>query len=143
MDVEADMKTIVSMLMALIVMSAMPATPLLSAGSDVTGTWTSWKRGDVPVEIKLESSGTSLSGTVRLGTGPAVNIFDGRTEGNSITFKAVVPDGDGEYQMLFRGRHSGRRIDFKCDVDVSVPGEKTEFGQACVSRISVKRAARP
>ena len=129
------MKKIVSILVVLMV------TPLVAAGSGVTGKWTSSKGAPVPVELELVSSGTGLTGTVRLGTGPAIDIFDGKMEGNRIIFKAVVPDGDGEYQMRFSGRHSGNRIDFKCDVDVNVPGEKTEFGPACVSRISVRRAA--
>jgi hypothetical protein len=130
------MKKLVSVLMALMV------TPLLAAGSDVAGKWTSGKRSTVPVELQLLSSGTTLSGTVRLGSGPAVDIVDGKVVGHRITFKAIVPDGDGEYPMMFSGRLSGSRIDFKCDVEVNVPGEKVEFGQACVSRISVRRATR-
>jgi hypothetical protein len=130
------MKKLVSVVMALMV------TPLLAAGSDVAGKWTSGKPSTVPVELRLLSSGTTLSGTVRLGSGPAVDILDGKVVGNRITFKAIVPDGDGEYPMMFSGRLSGSRIDFRCDVEVNVPGEKVEFGAACVSRISVRRAAR-
>jgi hypothetical protein len=130
------MKKLVSVLMALIV------TPLLAAGSDVAGKWTSGKQSTVPVELQLLSSGTTLSGTVRLGSGPAVDIRDGKVVGNRITFKAIVPDGDGEYPMMFSGRLSGSRIDFRCDVEVNIPGEKVEFGAACVSRISVRRTAR-
>jgi hypothetical protein len=130
------MKKLVSVLMALMV------TPLLAAGSDVAGRWSSEKHSTVPVELQLMSSGATLTGTVRLGSGPAVDILDGKVVGHRITFKAIVPDGDGEYPMMFSGRLSGSRIDFRCDVEVNVPGEKVEFGQACVSRISVRRAAR-
>jgi hypothetical protein len=130
------MKKLVSVVLALMV------TPLLAAGSDVAGKWTSGKHSIVPVELQLLSSGSTLSGTVRLGRGPAVDILDGKVVGNRITFKAIVPDGDGEYPMMFSGLLSGNRIDFRCDVEVNVPGEKVEFGQACVSRISVRRAAR-
>jgi len=134
------MKTFISILIALITTSVMSFTPLAAAGSDITGKWTTGK-GPVPVELTLESSGTRLIGTVRLGGGPAVEIRDGKIDGNTIVFIATVPDGDGEYPMRFSGRRSGRRIDFKCDVDVNVPGEKLEFGPACLARISVKRAS--
>jgi hypothetical protein len=130
------MKKVVSILMVLMV------TPLLGAGPDVAGKWTSTKQSTVPVELQLVSSGITLIGTVRLGSGPAVDILDGKVERNRITFKAVVPDGDGEYPMMFSGLLSGNRIDFRCDVEVNVPGKKVEFGPACVSRISVRRAAR-
>jgi hypothetical protein len=130
------MKKLVGILMAL------AATPLLAAGSDVNGKWSTWKQKDFPVELNLAASGTTLGGTVRLGTGRAVDIFEGKVVGELVTFKAIVPDGDGEYTMLFTGRRAGNRIDFKCDVDVNVPGEKAEFGPACVARISVRRAAR-
>ena len=134
--VEANVKKLVGILIALAV------TPLLAAGSDVNGKWTSWKQKDFPLELQLAASGSALTGTVRLGTGRAVGIFDGKVVGEQVTFKAVVPNGDGEYPMLFTGRRAGNRIDFKCDVEVNVPGEKVEFGPACVARISVRRAAR-
>ena len=130
------MKRLVSVLMALMV------TPLLAVGADVAGKWTSGKHSTVPVELQLLSSGATLTGTVRLGSGPAVDILDGKVVGHRITFKAIVPDGDGEYPMMFSGRLSGSRIDFRCDGEVNVPGEKVEFGQACISRISVRRGAR-
>jgi len=138
------MKKLVSILVAMVMMvmfSMTSVTPLVAAGSDITGKWTSGK-GPVPVELTLESSGTRLIGTVRLGSGPAVDIRDGKIDGNTIHFIAIVPDGDGEYPMRFSGRRSGSRIDFKCDVDVNVPGEKLEFGPACLARISVRRASR-
>jgi hypothetical protein len=120
---------------------ALTMTPLLAAGSALTGKWATWKRTDVPVEMRLESSGTTLTGTVRLGSGPAVDIIEGKIVGDRITFKAMVPDGESKdrYPMMFAGRQSGRRIDFKCDVEVNVPGEKLEFGPACVARLSVHR----
>jgi hypothetical protein len=125
------------------ILIALMMTSLVAAGRDVTGKWTSWKQSDFPVEMQLESSGTTLRGTVRLGTGPAVDILDGRIVGDRITFKAMVPDGEGDdrYPMMFSGRQSRGRIDFKCDVEINVPGDKLEFGPACVARISVKRAA--
>lgn len=129
------MKNLVGILMALAV------TPMLAAGSDINGKWTSWKQKDLHTELQLAVSGSTLTGTVRLGTGRAVDIFEGKILGELITFKAIVPDGDGEYPILFTGRRAGNRIDFKCDVEVNVPGEKVEFGPACVARISVRRAA--
>jgi hypothetical protein len=87
------MKKLVSVLMALMV------TPLLAARSDVAGRWSSGKHSTVPVELQLLSSGATLTGTVCLGSGPAVDILDGKVVGHRITFKAIVPDGDGEYPM--------------------------------------------
>jgi hypothetical protein len=122
---------------------ALTMTPLLAAGSALTGKWTTWKKTDFPVEMRLESSGTTLTGTVRLGSGPAVDILEGKIVGDKITFKAMVPDGESpdRYPMMFAGRQSGHHIDFKCDVEVNVPGEKLEFGPACVARLSVRRVA--
>ena len=54
------MKKLVSVLMALMV------TPLLAAGSDVAGKWTSGKQSTVPVELQLVSSGTTLTGPFAL-----------------------------------------------------------------------------
>src|ERR1700693_2346634 len=76
-----DMKKLVSVLMALMV------TPLVAAGSDVAGQWTSGKHSTVPVELQLLSSGATLTGTVRLGSGPAVDILDGKVVRHRITFK--------------------------------------------------------
>jgi hypothetical protein len=135
-QVEANVKKLVGILIALAV------TPLLAAGSDVNGKWTSWKQKDFPLELQLAASESTLTGTVRVGTGRPVDIFEGRVVGEQITFKAIVPNGDGEYPMLFTGRRVGNRIDFKCDVEVNVPGEKVEFGPACVARISVRRTVR-
>jgi hypothetical protein len=130
-----DMKRLIAVLIAL------AATPLLAAHSDVTGKWTTSKGSEVSVQMQLTSSGGMLTGNVRLGSGQPVDIFDGTIVGDKIRFKAMVPDGDAQYAMMFSGRRSGDRIDFKCDVDITVPGEKTEFGPACVAKISVRRVA--
>src|SRR3979409_1140354 len=103
---------------------ALTMTPLLAAGSALPGKGTTWKNTDVPVEMRLESSGTTVTGPVRRGSGPAVDILEGEIVGDKITFKAMVPDGESpdRYPMMFAGRQSGRRIDFKCDVEANGPG---------------------
>ena len=125
-----------------IVLVALMAASLLAEGADITGKWTTWKKGDPPVELQLQSSGTALTGTVRLGTLSPLAILDGKVAGSRLTFKALVPDGEDRYPMMFSGRRSGGRIDFKCDVEVNVPGDNVEFGPACLARIAVRRATR-
>jgi hypothetical protein len=126
----------------IMVLVAVMAASLLAEGSDITGKWTTWKKGDPPVVLQFQSSGTALTGTVRIGSLSALEILDGKVVGNRLTFKAMVPEGDDHYPMTFSGRRSGRRIDFKCDVEVNVPGENVEFGPACLARIAVRRAGR-
>ena len=115
---------------------------LFAEGPGITGKWTTWKNGDPPVVLQFQSSGTALTGTVRIGSLSALEILDGKVVGSRLTFKAMVPDGDDQYPMMFSGRRSGGRIDFKCDVEVNVPGENVEFGPACLAHLAVRRAAR-
>ena len=125
----------------IIVLVALMGASLLAEGSDITGKWTTWKKGDPPVVLQFQSSGTALTGTVRIGS-LSLEILDGKVVGNQLTFKAMIPEGDDHYPMKFSGRRSGGRIDFKCDVEVNVPGENVEFGPACLARIAVRRAGR-
>ncbi len=125
---------------AIIVLVALMTASLLADGSELTGKWTTWKKGDPPVVLQLRSSGNALTGTVRIGSLSALDILDGKVAGNRLTFKAMVPDGEDHYPMMFSGRRAGGRIDFKCDVEVNVPGENVEFGPACLARIAVRRA---
>ena len=140
------MKKLIIILVALVAASAASAASAVSAasvladGSDITGKWTTWKKGDPPVELQLRSSGTALTGTVRLGALSALEILDGKVVGNRLTFKAMIPEGDDLYPMMFSGRRSRGRIDFRCNVEVNVPGENVEFGPACLARIAVRRA---
>jgi len=125
----------------IIVLVALMGASLLAEGSDITGKWTTWKKGDPPVVLQFQSSGTALMGTVRIGS-LSLEILDSKVVGNQLTFKAMIPEGDDHYPMKFSGRRSGGRIDFKCDVEVNVPGENVEFGPACLARIAVKRTGR-
>ena len=124
-----------------VVLVALMGASLLAEGSDITGKWTTWKKGDPSVVLQFQSSGTALMGTVRIGS-LSLEILDGKVVGNQLTFKAMVPEGDDHYPMKFSGRRSGGRIDFKCDVEVNVPGENVEFGPACLARIAVRRTGR-
>ena len=126
----------------IIVFVSLMTASLLADGADLTGKWTTWKNGDPPVVLQLQSSGSALTGTVRIGSLSALEILDGKVVGNQLTFKAMIPDGDDRYPMMFSGRRSGRRIDFKCNVEVNVPGENVEFGPACLARIAVRRTGR-
>ena len=126
----------------IIVLVALMAASLLAEGADITGKWTTWKKGDPPVVLQFQTSGTALTGTVRIGSLSALEILDGKVVGNQLSFKTMIPEGDDHYPMKFSGRRSGGRIDFKCDVEVNVPGENVEFGPACLARIAVRRARR-
>jgi hypothetical protein len=126
----------------IIVLVALMSASLLAEGSAISGKWATWKKGDPPVVLQFQSSGTALTGTVRIAGLSALEILDGKVVGNRLTFKAMVPSGDDRYPMMFSGRRSGGKIDFKCDVEVNVPGENVEFGPACLAHLTVRRSDR-
>jgi len=89
--------------------------------------------------MEFNSSGAALTGTVRLSDEQTFAILDGRVDGDRVTFKVMLTEGDDHYPLMFSGRRSGNRIAFKCEVETNPPGWKTELGPACLQSITVKR----
>ena len=120
-----------------LVLTVLCGSVLLSAAPSISGKWAT--KSPVPVQIELNSSGTTLTGTVRLADEQTFAIVDGRVEGNRVTFKVMLTEGDDHYPLMFTGRRSGDRIAFKCEVETNPPGWKTEIGPACLQSITVTR----
>ena len=123
--------------LALIVLSG---SILAAAEVPISGTWIQKNKKSQPqVGMELHAAGAALTGTVRVADDPPIAIRDGRVDGDRVTFKAMIREGDDEYPLMFTGRRSGNRITFKCEVETNVPGEKTELGPACLQSITVIR----
>jgi len=66
--------------------------------------------------MRLKTDGTSIVGAVSMADDRAVEIFDGRIDGNTILFKAKSPNGDRT--IVFTGRVEADTIAFTRDVQV-------------------------
>src|SRR5215467_13984913 len=121
----------------LAVLTVLCGSVLLFAAPWISGKWAT--KSPVPVQMELNSSGATLTGTVRLADEQAFDILDGRVDGNRVTFKVMLTEGNDHYPLMFTGRRSGNRIAFKCEVETNPPGWKTELGPACLQSITVRR----
>jgi hypothetical protein len=122
--------------LALIVLSG---SILAAAESPISGRWVNTAKSGPQVGMEFHAAGASLTGTVRVADDPPLTIRNGRIDGNRVTFKTMIREGDDEYPLMFTGRRSGDRIAFKCEVETNVPGEKTQLGPACLKSITVTR----
>jgi hypothetical protein len=120
--------------------------PVVAAENGITGTWATPKKAQPSMIMEFNSTGTTLTGTIRAveGTEPAIvmAVTDGKVVGNRVTFKTTVPDANGPYPMVFSGHRTGNTIKFKCDVEVNPPGAKVVLGPACVQSVTVRRTSR-
>jgi hypothetical protein len=121
----------------LLAMTVLCGSVLLSAAPSISGKWAT--KSPVQVQIELNASGAALTGTVRVADEQALPILDGRVEGDRVTFKVMLTEGNDHYPLMFTGRRSGNRIAFKCEVETNPPGWKTELGPACLQSITVTR----
>ena len=121
----------------LLVVTVLCGSVLLSAVPSISGKWAT--KSPVPVQMELNATGATLTGTVRLSDEQSFAILDGRIEGDRVTFKVILTEGDDHYPLMFSGRRSGNRIAFKCEVETNPPGWKTELGPACLQSITVTR----
>jgi len=129
-----------SLLLGITVLFASVLAPvLLSAEPSISGKWATPKKSPVLVRMEFSTSGLMLTGTVRVADEAALAILDGRVDGDRVTFKALITEGDDKYPLMFSGRRSGNRINFKCEVETNPPGWKTELGPACLQSITVAR----
>jgi Domain of unknown function (DUF3471)/WD40-like Beta Propeller Repeat len=110
------------------------------AQSTLTGTW----QTEVPsgglwtVELRLD--GDNLTGTVGMGVGDPVEIYEGKIEGNTVVFKCTSPDGDRT--ITFTGKVNGGEIAFTRDVQVHAGGNPLGngiFGGSTVRQFTAKR----
>ena len=79
--------------------------------------WEAEFQGQASVELRTD--GTTLTGMISGGAGTNP-IFDGRIDGNTMTFKVKAPNGDRT--ITFTGTVTGNEIDFTRDVEVVAGG---------------------
>jgi hypothetical protein len=124
-----------------------PTVTLVVSGAGNTatvfaGTWETDVQGQASVDLKVD--GTKLTGTakafVKPGFAQTLEVFDGRIDGNTMTFKVKSPDGDRT--ITFTGTVAGNEIDFTRDVEVvagGFPGGQGLFGVGGAPRFSARR----
>ena len=84
--------------------------------ADVTGTW----KAEVPgrggnmqtTTIVLKQDGAKLTGTLDGGRGGAVEITNGKVEGDTVSFTVVRNFNGNEIKQNFKGTASGSEIKF-------------------------------
>jgi len=119
-----------------VLLSASAALSIGSARQDVSGSWRSetpswWTTGWTVV---LEARGTTLTGAVtNCPRSSAVEIFDGRLDGDTIRFSCRSQDGRST--ITFTGKLNGDRIAFAWDLQ----GEPANDTDGRPSLITVKR----
>jgi hypothetical protein len=114
--------------------------PLDNAQTPFTGRWSIHFPGARGATIDARTDGHTVIGTVA--TGPNVtDIYEGRIEGNVVSFKVTSPDGDRS--VTFTGILDGDEIAFTRSVEVrpgGAPGGVGIFGLSAVREFTAKRA---
>ena len=122
---------------AVLCVSLLAQAPANSA----TGLWQASDASAGPWSIELTQNGTTLTGTVRQAgaQGGPVTISDGSVAGNTLTFKAVSPDG--ARTITFTGALKGDEIEFKRSVEVrnNNVGGTGVFGGRAVTEFTARR----
>ena len=111
------MKTQMKMITALALALLMWATPALAA--DVDGKWAgtlSTPGGDFPVAFEFKSDGTKLTGTTLGPDGTAIEIKDGKIDGDKITFAVSFDFGGMPLDIAYSGVVAPEELKMKADV---------------------------
>lgn len=115
----------------------------ISAASAQTGPAGTWQAQGAPWVIELKTDpGGALTGTVTQNNGVGFDIVDGKTDGNTVSFKLKSPSGAGV--ITFTGKLNGDEMSFTREAVFSAPagngdggllgpGEPTQF---VVNRLS-------
>lgn len=85
----------------------------VSFAADVDGTWSGQmqgRNGPRTQTLTLKSSGNSLTGTVEGGRGGAVEITNGKIDGDNVSFEVVREFGDNKITQEYKGTVSGSEL---------------------------------
>jgi hypothetical protein len=89
-------------------------TGLALFAADIDGTWTMTKDGkdgkSQTTTITLMSKGSALTGKFDGGRGGAVDISDGKVDGNSVSFKVVRNFNGKEFAQEYKGTVKGSEL---------------------------------
>ena len=100
-------------LIGIVVLLMMAATVW---AANIAGKWTAQAQGsDITMDFKVE--GTTLTGTLENSQMPgAVEIKDGKIDGDNISFTIVRKMGETEMKILWKGKIAGDEIKFEREV---------------------------
>lgn len=106
--------------------------------ADVAGKWTAKAQGaDITITFKVD--GNTLTGTLDNSQAGAVDIKDGKIDGDNISFTVIRKMGESEMKISWKGTIAGDEIKFKREVQggggMGGPG-----GGAAAEEIIAKRA---
>ncbi len=89
---------------------------LAAAAADVTGKWTAevpGRGGNTATNtFVFKVDGAKLTGTVDGGRGGAVEIADGKVDGDNVSFSMVRNFGGQDVKISYKGKVSGSEIKF-------------------------------
>lgn len=129
----------VRMLVILLGSAAMAAAQSgQTAPAGLTGTW---KTQGLPWTATLKVDGTTVTGSVSDGVGFSAEIYEGRIDANTVSFKARSADGDRT--VTFVGTVRGDEIVFTREVQVRPggdPGGNAILGAAGPREFTMARA---
>lgn len=97
--------------------------------ADVTGTYTAevqGRQGTQTVTLNLKADGGALTGSYKGARGGAVDISDGKVDGNKISFSITREFQGNSIKILYQGTASGDEIKFKSYPEPA-PDRVTEF----------------
>ncbi|HML17159.1 MAG TPA: hypothetical protein VK419_09040 [Bryobacteraceae bacterium] len=91
-------------------------TSLVAFAADVTGKWTSEATGKGgPQTFNLKQDGGKLTGTVEGGRGGAVEISNGKVDGDNVSFEVVREMGGNSMTIKYTGTVSGASMKLSVD----------------------------
>lgn len=112
------------------------------AQADFARTWRAEGQPSMPWTFALSVDGSTVTGTATM-AGTAIAIFDGRTDGRTVIFKAKSADGDRI--VTFTGTWEGEALGFARDVQVRAggsPGGNGLLGTLAPQRFIARRVSR-
>jgi hypothetical protein len=123
------MRAFLMMTAVLGIVSAVDAGQATGSGaqapSGISGTWITTAFGELPNVIDLQADGTRVVGTISRNQ-QALTIYDGRIDGNTVTFKVLFAGGDRINS--YTGTLNGDEMSFTRSVQVRPGGNATGEG---------------
>ena len=102
---------------ALVLAFTLVAAPAFAA--DVDGKWAgtiSTPGGDFPVAFEFKADGAMLTGTTQSPDGMAINIKDGKIDGDKVTFGVTLDFGGMALDIAYSGVVTPSEMKMKADV---------------------------
>ena len=127
----------------LIVLVPVVLTSMAGAQDNLAGTWRAEGQPSMPWTFALTVNGAAVVGTATMTGAAPVPIFDGRTDGRTVVFRAMSADGDRT--VTFTGTWAGDALSFTREVQVregGSPGGNGLFGAYAAQRFTARRVSR-